>query len=109
LDQAEDGQAARLAGQLEDQGSRAPVAHSAILAAGVDEELVAVTGLEVGAYAIGGIVREVVYALEKGPLFGLDRRLRVALEELIATLPESLQSVGTPYSVQVADSPPPID
>src|SRR5712692_10926355 len=109
LDQAEDRQLARLAGQPKHELAGTPVTHRAVLAAGVDQKLGAVGGLNSRRHAEGRIVREVMEPGERSPLLGFDRRLRVRLEQAVATLAEFLEGVWSADAIEVAHPAPPID
>src|SRR5438445_12844015 len=109
LNQAEDGQLARLSGQAKCQLTGAPVPDGAILAAGVDEQLGSIARLHPGRHAEGRIVREVVQSRERRPLLRLDRRLGMCLEQAVAALAKLLERIRSADPVQVSDPSPPID
>ncbi len=109
LNQAEDGQPARLARQAKGQMSRSPVADRAILAAGVDQKLGPIARLHPRGHAEGWIVREVMKPSERRPLFRLDRRLRMRFEQAIAALAKLLERVRSADPIKVANPSPPVD
>src|SRR5690348_7355945 len=109
LHEAEDRQLAPLAVQSEPKPADAPVAHSSVLTAGVDEKLAAVTRLERSAYSISRIEIEIVKAGKRTTLVVLDGRLRVRAEQLVPAGPESFQCIRSGDAVQVADAPAPVD
>jgi len=109
LDQAENRQPARLAGQSKHKNPCSPVPHRAVLAARVDEEVGAVCRLHSRKHAIGGIMRKVFEPVELRPFLRLDRRLWVRFEQAVAALPEFFERILSTKAIQVADPTSPID
>src|SRR5712691_10359184 len=109
LNQAQDGQLARLSGQAKNQLPGAPVPDRAILAAGVDQQLGSIAWFHQCRHAKGRIVREVMKPGERRAFLRLDGRLGMGLEEAVAALAKLLERVGPAEPVQIANPPPPID
>ena len=84
------------------------IAHRAVLAAGVDEQLRSLARLEARIHPVGGVVRKVVEASERAAVAWLDGRLGVRSEEVVAPLPEPRERAFTACPVQVADAAAPI-
>src|SRR5690349_19865113 len=87
----------------------ASVAHRAVLAAGVDDELAAVAGDDARRHPEGGVMLEVVESAKRRALVLFYRRLRVSAEELVAALPKLSPCVRALRPVQVADAAAPVD
>jgi hypothetical protein len=94
---------------VENEPAGPAVADSAILAAGVDQQLRTVAWLDPSLDPVSGVVSKVGETGEIVPLLRLDRRLGVRAEQLVTAAPELGDGIRSTRPVQVADPAPPID
>src|SRR6202158_181445 len=107
--QAEDGQPAVLAPELEAQPAGSSVLDDAILATGVDLARTAgVGGLHSPSEPVCRVVVEVPQSVETRTSRLVQRRLRMRPKQFVTTMAESREGIGAGEAIEVSHASPPV-